>query len=302
MSSRGNRNSIGGSNSLSYAAGKFKSKENEFTEAIGKITQSALFFADSLKVSGDYEKAILGSKVEEEEASRNYLTEQRNRLKALCAKSVLSTRYAQSFGLTASDVHMMIMNQSSRTQHESQNAEETTTNYELFMNGKMQEHLTHQEGNSIAVDDEPIVKKCRKALGEKESKKKSRQSSAEDDDDDDELEVMDSSNTGERLKCPITMKLLTNPVKSNICEHVYDEAAIRDYIRKSAGKALCPIPGCNRKISLDQLEKDPVTEIKVKRYLKKEEAAKRQRIEHSVNLEGDDFDNEFKDGGTTIIE
>jgi len=301
MSSRGNRQSFGGTNSLSYAAGKFKSKENEFKDAITKYSSPALLFAESMKISGEYEKAIVGAKVEDDDATRKFLTEQRNRLKDLCVKSVISSRYAQSFGLTVVDVNTEIQNLYSRTQNtqENQISEENTMNYEQYINNKMQEHLTNQERNSSTVDDERVVRNCHEILGEKVSKKKSRQSSA-DDEDDDELEVVDSSNEA-TLKCPFTQQFMTKPMKNKICNHVYEEAAIRDHIRKASGKAVCPIPGCgNRKVSLDQLEEDPIMAMRVKRHLKREETAKKQRIENS--LKTDDGDDEIQGGGTTIIE
>ncbi|KAF9242585.1 hypothetical protein BU15DRAFT_86778 [Melanogaster broomeanus] len=88
-------------------------------------------------------------------------------------------------------------------------------------------------------------------------------------DDDDELEI---GGVTQDYRCPITLMILENPMTSQVCGHSYSGAAIQDYLKKAGvnGKP-CPTSGCNKRITMDQLQPDKDLEKRVKM------AARRQR-------------------------
>ena len=300
MSRAVNRHSTGGANSLSLAVKKFVDKEKEFKSFIESINAQNMIMASGLKLSGEYSNVILSANVEDEETTQSYLTEQRNRIKDICKKSVISTRYADCFALTMNDVSIEIQNQALRNQNGAgtQDLDSAAFDYEQLISTKMQEHKANQDKNSIPIDEDRTMRDCRKRLGEKDTRKKSRHSATEEEDDD-ELEVVNESANVSELKCPITQMIFKNPVRSKVCNHLYEHDAVKKHISSNQGKVPCPIPGCSNRLALDQLERDIETELKVKRYQKKEEASKRQRTENAVM---DDDGNEVTTGGTTIIE
>lgn len=78
------------------------------------------------------------------------------------------------------------------------------------------------------------------------------------------------------LKCPLTTRLPTHPVISNICHHVFEKDAIINYIRQNGGhqrtgRCQCPVAGCNTFISIDSIVEDKVITAKVNEARRKEQ-------------------------------
>ena len=60
-------------------------------------------------------------------------------------------------------------------------------------------------------------------------------------------------------KCPLTQKLLEDPVSHRTCKHTYSRQAILDYIhgRAKNGKAArCPVSGCKNKVTEGDLQRN----------------------------------------------
>lgn len=89
----------------------------------------------------------------------------------------------------------------------------------------------------------------------------------------------------ERLKCPITLKLLEDPVRS-LCSHVFSSYAIRGMMRPPAQACKCPVPGCNQIIPLSALRVDEEMAILVQRH---------KRVEETGALSQDNADAEMVD-------
>ena len=69
------------------------------------------------------------------------------------------------------------------------------------------------------------------------------------------------------MKCPITLMLFVEPVKSTRCPHVFTKTAITEMIQRSKGRKAvqCPVAGCDKILSADDLVPDKVMERRLER-------------------------------------
>ncbi|KAG2155841.1 uncharacterized protein EDB93DRAFT_1128476 [Suillus bovinus] len=81
-------------------------------------------------------------------------------------------------------------------------------------------------------------------------------------DDDDDLEI---GGITQDFKCPITLTILVNPLKSSTCGHAFSGDAIRDYLKRgpSSGKS-CPAAGCSQKLTMAMMVADSSLEKRAK--------------------------------------
>ncbi|KAJ8587279.1 hypothetical protein M405DRAFT_852965 [Rhizopogon salebrosus TDB-379] len=81
-------------------------------------------------------------------------------------------------------------------------------------------------------------------------------------DDEDELEI---GGVTQDFKCPITLMLLENPLKSSTCGHAFSGEAIRDYLKRCppSGKS-CPAAGCSQKLTIVMMVADSGLEKRVR--------------------------------------
>jgi len=91
----------------------------------------------------------------------------------------------------------------------------------------------------------------------------------EDEESDDDLEI-ERGGAGENvglIKCPLTMQVMREPVKSKVCKHTFERSAIFGFIDSKVSKhelVECPCPGCQRVLSKDGFIRD----VKVERLIK----------------------------------
>jgi hypothetical protein len=83
----------------------------------------------------------------------------------------------------------------------------------------------------------------------------------EENDNDDELQVEGGKIV---LRCPLSLKIFENPMKSTRCGHTFDEEGIRGTWRHQAEP--CPVPGCGKNLRLTDFEKDRLMNLRVKSY------------------------------------
>lgn len=161
--------------------------------------------------------------------------------------------------------------------------------YETVLPEKMKEIRDARSGMELDLEEEEVVLTLRKALGE------SVASSAKKEPDDDELELVEPTMpAGQDLQCPFLGKLLEEPLKNNICQHVYSRRGLQSYL-KSRGRssAPCPIPGCaNRNITANQCLPDMGMKMKVKRYQRGLAANKEKLSQRAIDIDGDDDDDD----------
>lgn len=84
----------------------------------------------------------------------------------------------------------------------------------------------------------------------------------DDDDDDGDLEMTYRSKRN--LKCPITMMTFREPVRSKVCVHVFSRDAVMEMLRRNDGEIECPVAGCDKFLTQQDLQRDRVTERRVR--------------------------------------
>lgn len=91
--------------------------------------------------------------------------------------------------------------------------------------------------------------------------------------DDDEGVEFRGGDESAGLICPITSTLPETPVISRLCHHVYDRAAIIDYITQQQQHGIrnvvCPCIGCEQPISMRSIVEDAEVTKKVNRAKRK---------------------------------
>jgi SUMO ligase MMS21 Smc5/6 complex component len=89
---------------------------------------------------------------------------------------------------------------------------------------------------------------------------------ADESDDDDDVEIGGAT---QDFKCPLTLRLLEDPLTSRPCNHSYSAAAIREFLKK--GPQACPVSGCQHRISRDELFEDKGLRGRVRAAQRREE-------------------------------
>lgn len=91
----------------------------------------------------------------------------------------------------------------------------------------------------------------------------------------DDLVVMATQDEN-NLMCPITRKLLVEPVKNPVCGHLYSKEAILAHMKANKRKGTkCPVAGCAADVT--QLEEDREVSYRVEREAKRANSSKRKR-------------------------
>ena len=92
---------------------------------------------------------------------------------------------------------------------------------------------------------------------------------------------------GAKVVCQITRKMMTDPVRSTECGHVYERAAILQCLK---GKPSCPMAGCKKPLVAAQLVDDADTKYRI------EQEKKRRADAGEDEGDGDDDDDGGSDG------
>lgn len=68
---------------------------------------------------------------------------------------------------------------------------------------------------------------------------------------------------------PLPPSLRTpNPPRSSLCPHYFSGPAIRDYLKN--GALACPIPGCNKTLSMEVMREDAALKRRVAAHVRRE--------------------------------
>ncbi|XP_038897060.1 E3 SUMO-protein ligase MMS21 isoform X2 [Benincasa hispida] len=68
------------------------------------------------------------------------------------------------------------------------------------------------------------------------------------------------------VTCPLSGKPvieLTEPVRSAECKHVYEKAAIMQYLKSKKSRAQCPVAACPKMLQSDKVVPDPFLQIEI---------------------------------------
>jgi hypothetical protein len=216
---------------------------------------------------GEQFEGLLGKDVAEE---------CREKLKVLATDNVAKERQLKAY---VAAIRVVIENASNNNNSNNSNSNNESTAHEFKdqMETEYAKALTTIEKNSVLLTQEPSYLKLCRQLGE-------------DQEEDDELAVVNDG-AGERasgIKCPLTMAIMEDPVRSKVCHHSYARHAIVEHLTKNKSKK-CPMPGCvNNNMTIAELEDDPETEMRVRRYKKRESATKKARAQSAIDMDMDD--------------
>lgn len=126
-----------------------------------------------------------------------------------------------------------------------------------------------------------------------------------DDDDEEEMAIIvgggaGSSTSTSKLRCPITTKLMEDPVRNSLCGHTYSKEAILQHLRVSRRKE-CPVAGCSAvNISPRHLTEDIGLTQLVRRRRRREDAVKERRQLSPTIADKDGNDEDGNDDGETV--
>ncbi|KJE94892.1 hypothetical protein CAOG_05451 [Capsaspora owczarzaki ATCC 30864] len=110
----------------------------------------------------------------------------------------------------------------------------------------------------------------------------SRPNPDQEDDTDQELVAQDSVVPE---ICPITKSRLVEPVRSSRCTHTFSRKAIQQLYQQAKKKLICPVPGCNQEIRLEELERN----IDMEKQLRRTDIQQRtQRASQSTQRQDSD--------------
>ena len=236
-------------------------KQEEYKDAIRDHHEFSKVAAGRVRVGGEIEELVGGGEEDFEEY--------RNRLKALTENNIQQERQLMAF-LNALEE---LGNQDDVDDYQSR--------VDSLMNRSL-EQIARQAGN--IQQENMYIEICTK-LGEKPN----AAAAAGGVGDDDELEIMESAPSRATLKCPITCGYFVNPVKHQVCGHVFSREAITAHLQKDKR---CPVAGCSQQsININQFKPDKESEILVKRAKRQSEIHQQTLSQQAVDL--DDEEEEF---------
>jgi len=198
------------------------------------------------------------------------LNEHKESLKEIAVKNVERERNVDSF---VSGVNV-VRNELMTNQNNDNDQENTTTlpDYTKKIKDAMVQHknsVQHAE-----VKQEGMYREIAELLGEKAAGA------------DEDFEIIEThQGGGASLKCPVTGRLIEDPVKNTVCGHVYSREGIMSHIRAKGQHARCPVTGCGHgPVTLAQLEKDVETELAVNREKRRQDHEYQQRASQASDL------------------
>lgn len=244
-------------------------KENSYREGIAKNHAASKILAEMLAIDGELSNSMQAatdpSTRQEIEAS---IQEQRERLQKISEKNVVNSRNVDAFIGALSAV---------RTQVQSTPETAEPLDYERIIQDKIQQYSAAHAGSQLNIHDEKFCREIRSSLGIKEHASRGKKG----DDSDEELEVLRNPASTQSLRCPITAMLYEEPLRNKVCGHVYSKAGIMQMLRSRQTK--CPVAGCrNGVVTMEQLEEDVETAMKVKRQRRREETERQQRASQAI--------------------
>eukprot|EP00525_Craspedostauros_australis_P004574 CAMPEP_0198119048 /NCGR_PEP_ID=MMETSP1442-20131203/24108_1 /TAXON_ID= /ORGANISM="Craspedostauros australis, Strain CCMP3328" /LENGTH=280 /DNA_ID=CAMNT_0043777433 /DNA_START=10 /DNA_END=852 /DNA_ORIENTATION=- len=171
--------------------------------------------------------------------------------------------------------------------------DENTENYQKELERRMKEVRRKSKRRSKGANGDDYYKKHKsyQALCEKLGEPVDTSGIAQGDgeDEEEELMVMNTGASEINLKCPLMGTLMEDPVKNQVCGHVYSSEAIRSHIQRATRKQ-CPVPGCsNTRLAVSQLKPDREMAILVRREKKRQQQERdKQQRNTQTDFDSDD--------------
>eukprot|EP00978_Attheya_sp_CCMP212_P004216 scaffold9195_cov30-Attheya_sp.AAC.1 len=266
----------GTSDAALLAADRVLSKEQEYRNSVKKIQTLAYFLAERIHPeNGDLTQTFADDP--------DFLQEQRENLKNFAEGNAQRLREVNHFIKAVGEVRDEVQAKQQTQEENAGDSSSSPTDYANSIRNKIEKNRVQAESNQVELRLEDYPVEMRSRLGEKEPKKRKQKGRRSiDDDDDDDLEVINTQSGGidsvQSLKCPFTSTFYEEPVRNKVCGHTYSKAGLMQLIR-SRGQQPCPVTGCsNNSVTMIQCEEDMEMVMKVRRYKRREEIEKQQRM------------------------
>jgi SUMO ligase MMS21 Smc5/6 complex component len=264
---------------------RVKRKEKSYREPIEKNHDCSFVLAETLRKDGEIEKVLMqaadGMDESFQQELRDFLNQQRERLKQVSVQNVKNAREIDTFMGALDMIRAEAVNNN--------NNNNEPPNYDELVTTKMEQTRATRANMQLDIQDERMCREIRRALGEKEDRRRARRGRNNDEEsDDEELEIVNDG--GVSLKCPITSQWFEEPIKSKSCNHTYSKAGLIGILGSGArATCKCPWPGCpNQQLSLAQCEPDRQMEMKVKKQRRREERETQIRLTQAAGVDSDD--------------
>ncbi|PWN47950.1 hypothetical protein IE53DRAFT_389887 [Violaceomyces palustris] len=72
-------------------------------------------------------------------------------------------------------------------------------------------------------------------------------------------------------KCPLSARILEDPLSSTVCKHSYSRREVMEYLAGNGGTARCPATGCDKVITRQNLKENRELRKRVAAYERREE-------------------------------
>jgi E3 SUMO-protein ligase NSE2 len=261
--------SEGSIKAAAHTANTIRSHSTTYRTGIRTNHELAMNFAASLQ-----DMALGDAELEEE--LNQFIMEQKLRIMKNAEQNCLLERQVDAFLEALSNVQEEL-NQSS-----------AECDFETILSSKLIQATEKQP--PFQPQESPLVQELQTALGLQNTDLK---------EEEEELQVLPThSNNLSSLKCPISGGILVDPVRSQVCNHVYSKEALEQYVaqnhkRGPKSKCKCPVVGCtNTKLTLKSCESDSRTAMAVKRYQRKQAQEQEILLSQAADAESDE-DNIF---------
>eukprot|EP00557_Chaetoceros_sp_GSL56_P014284 CAMPEP_0176485868 /NCGR_PEP_ID=MMETSP0200_2-20121128/5268_1 /TAXON_ID=947934 /ORGANISM="Chaetoceros sp., Strain GSL56" /LENGTH=298 /DNA_ID=CAMNT_0017882539 /DNA_START=113 /DNA_END=1009 /DNA_ORIENTATION=+ len=291
-------------NSAVHEADRILAKKKDFRNQIIRLDAHNKIGAESLAHDGNLEStvrlALQNNNNRDNHSSKDdkdvdeawgafeaFLQQQREKIKGLTKIHIEMNQKVDALIGAVEDVKRQIHQHPPPQQQQRQTDDDNSKppDYELILQTKMELLKQQLEDQSGPVENHPWMKNTLTNM--REVAASSRGGNGDDDDDDVQLEFSNNESSAE-YKCPITCQYMENPMRNTVCGHVFDLSGIQFHMRNKRSGRACPVPGCaNKNLSMDQMEQDVEKQLKVKRFLKRMEQEKQQRLSQTEDL--DDF-------------
>ncbi|KAF2075921.1 hypothetical protein CYY_002769 [Polysphondylium violaceum] len=86
------------------------------------------------------------------------------------------------------------------------------------------------------------------------------------------------------INCPISKKILEDPVRSKDCNHVFSKVHIYALLSQNRGGMLCPVAGCSKRVDASKLELSAEHVEMVKRELRRRKAEKPKEVQDITDV------------------
>ena len=272
-----------------HTADRLLAKKDEFKRDINLLDANNKMCASILARDGGIESAVRRALEQDDPVAWNnfagFLDEQRGKVKGFTESHIALNRKAHSFIGAVQEVKQDMISRQNNPEDDS------PADYEVALQTKMELLQQQAESRAGPIAQESMMIRIKENLGEPTAN------------DDDDIQVeMPNQDSSNQYTCPVTQRLIENPVRNVVCGHVFDLAGFRFWMR-GHGTRKCPISGCSNATACEsQLEDDVEFQMKLRRFVKRGEQERQNRMNQSQSQNLDQSFEEMDQPNFTVLE